>query len=116
MLFFLFRCCSPRADLTATRFPYPARVLSVYLYVHISLMGAAVAGVTLAATNVAMKLSPKGSAAAYIATIAMLTSLFAGIAPIIGGTLADFRSDEHTSELKSLMRNPNSVFCLKNNI
>src|SRR3546814_5311604 len=63
---------------------------AVYLVVLHILMGAAVAGVTLASTNVAMKLSPKGSATAYIATNAMLTSLFAGIAPIIGGTLADF--------------------------
>jgi MFS family permease len=54
------------------------------------LMGAAVAGVTLASTNIAVKLSPKGSATAYLATNALATSAAAGLAPIIGGLLADF--------------------------
>jgi MFS family permease len=54
------------------------------------LMGASVAGVTLASTNIALKLSPKRSATAYVATSAMAIALAAGIAPIIGGLLADF--------------------------
>ncbi|MBO9516444.1 MAG: MFS transporter [Porphyrobacter sp.] len=54
------------------------------------LMGATTAGVTLALANIALKLSPKGSATAFVATNAMATALAAGIAPVIGGLLADF--------------------------
>lgn len=53
-------------------------------------MGGAIAGVTLTATNIALKLSPKGSATAYIAANAMVTAVAAGLAPIVGGLLADF--------------------------
>lgn len=53
-------------------------------------MGGAIAGVTLTATNIALKLSPKGSATAYIAANAMVTAVAAGFAPILGGLLADF--------------------------
>jgi MFS family permease len=56
-------------------------------------MGAAVAGVTLCATNIALKLSPKGAATAYVAANAMATALAAGLAPILGGLLADFFGD-----------------------
>ncbi|WP_164857369.1 MFS transporter [Sphingomonas crocodyli] len=54
------------------------------------LMGAAVAGVTLATANIALKLSPKGEATAYVATSALVSSLAAGVAPILGGIFADF--------------------------
>ncbi|WP_070158048.1 MFS transporter [Sphingobium phenoxybenzoativorans] len=55
-----------------------------------ALMGAAVAGVTLATANIALKLSPRGEATAYVATSALTSSLAAGIAPILGGLFADF--------------------------
>jgi len=54
------------------------------------LMGASVAGVTLGSTNIALKLSPRGSATAYVAASAIVTAIAAGLAPIIGGALADF--------------------------
>lgn len=63
-----------------------------YLVVLHIFMGAAVAGVTLAITNIALKLSPKGSATAYVATSALATALSAGLAPIFGGLFADFFS------------------------
>jgi MFS family permease len=53
-------------------------------------MGASVAGVTLASTNIALKLSPRGSATAYVAVSATTTAVAAGIAPLLGGLLADF--------------------------
>lgn len=53
-------------------------------------MGATIAGVTLTSTNIALKLSPKGSATAYVATNAMVTAVAAGIAPILGGLFAEF--------------------------
>lgn len=61
-----------------------------YLIALHMLMGAAVAGVTLATANIALKLSPKGEATAYVATSALASSLAAGIAPILGGLFADF--------------------------
>src|SRR3546814_5598716 len=38
---------------------------------------------------------------------------FTYIDDIVDGVLGALRSEEHTSELQSLMRNPYSVFCLK---
>jgi MFS family permease len=61
-----------------------------YLVILHMAMGAAVAGVTLATANIALKLSPKGSATAYVATSALTSSAAAGIAPILGGLFADF--------------------------
>ncbi len=54
------------------------------------LMGASVAGVTLTSTNIALKLSPKGTATAYVAASAIVTAVAAGVAPLVGGALADF--------------------------
>lgn len=59
------------------------------VFLHI-VMGVCVAGVTLASANIALKLSPKGSATAYMAACAMITSVAAGVAPILGGLFADF--------------------------
>jgi MFS family permease len=64
--------------------------LIVYLVGLHFYMGIAVAGVTLATTNIALKLSPKGSATAYVATSAFASAFAAGIAPILGGLFADF--------------------------
>ncbi len=64
-------------------------VIGWLVFLHV-LMGASVAGVTLASTNIALKLSPKGAATAYVATNAMAIALAAGLAPIVGGLLADF--------------------------
>lgn len=55
-----------------------------------ALLGAAVAGITLCSANIALKLSPRGSATAYLAANAMASALAAGLAPIVGGLLADF--------------------------
>ena len=53
-------------------------------------MGAAGAGVGLAGGNIVMKLSPSGSATSYMATNALASAIAAGIAPIVGGWMADF--------------------------
>ncbi|MBN9318984.1 MAG: MFS transporter [Caulobacterales bacterium] len=65
-------------------------MIGVYLVGLHLLMGLAVAGVTLTSANIALKLSPTGSATAYIATNALITNLAAGSAPILGGLFADF--------------------------
>ncbi|WP_269714617.1 MFS transporter [Caulobacter sp. NIBR2454] len=65
---------------------------SAYLIGLHLLMGLASAGVTLATANIALKLSPKGSATAYVAASAMVSSAAAGLAPVLGGLFADFFS------------------------
>ncbi|MBB5711489.1 MFS transporter [Sphingomonas xinjiangensis] len=64
--------------------------LVAYLVVLHLIMGGAVAGATLATTSIALKLSPKGSSTAYVATAGLATAVAAGIAPILGGAFADF--------------------------
>jgi MFS family permease len=54
------------------------------------IMGAAGAGVGLAAGNIVMKLSPSGAATSFMATNALISALAAGTAPIVGGWAADF--------------------------
>lgn len=77
------------AMIGASQSPHQTFVIGWLIFLHV-LMGAAVAGVTLASTNIALKLSPKGTATAYVATNAMAIALAAGLAPIVGGLLADF--------------------------
>ncbi|MEN2786774.1 MFS transporter [Sphingomonas qilianensis] len=75
------------------------------------LMGASVAGVTLTSTNIALKLSPRGSATAYVAASATVTAVAAGLAPIMGGLLADFFA-RRKLELLVRWSNPNGVSTL----
>ncbi len=53
-------------------------------------MGISTAGVTLASGNIGLKLAPQGQATAYLAASSFANSVAAGIAPILGGTFADF--------------------------
>ncbi|WP_181814665.1 MFS transporter [Sphingomonas aracearum] len=63
-------------------------LVKLWLVLLHGVMGATIAGVTLTSTNIALKLSPKGSATAYVATNALVTAIAAGLAPILGGLLA----------------------------
>ncbi len=84
-------------------------VVKVWLLLLHAVMGATIAGVTLTSTNIALKLSPKGSATAYVATSAMVTAVAAGVAPIMGGLLADFFAARRL-ELVARWIGPNGVF------
>jgi MFS family permease len=86
-------------------------LVEVWLVVLHMFMGASVAGVTLTSTNIALKLSPRGSATAYVAASATVTAMAAGVAPILGGLLADFFTNR---KLELLLRwsNPQRVFSL----
>lgn len=88
-----------------------ARAGAVYLVALHLLMGAAVAGVTLATTNIALKLSPKGTATAYVAASALASALSAGVAPILGGLFADFFA-QRKFELLLRWTSPNGVVLL----
>jgi MFS family permease len=61
-----------------------------YLVVLHVLMGMTSAGVALASSAIGLKLAPRGSGSAYIATNALVTSVAAGIAPLLGGSVAAF--------------------------
>lgn len=61
-----------------------------YLIVLHALMGMTSAGVGLASTTIGLKLAPRGSTSAYVATNALVTALAAGTAPLLGGLFADF--------------------------
>lgn len=86
-------------------------LVKVWLIILHIFMGMSVAGVTLTATNIALKLSPKGSATAYIAANAMVTALAAGVAPIVGGLLAQFFA-QRKLELVVRWTNPQGVLSL----
>jgi MFS family permease len=64
--------------------------------IHI-LMGISTAGVNLASGNIGLKLAPKGQATAYLAARNIIISIAAGIAPILGGRLADFFAERELS-------------------
>ena len=63
--------------------------IPLLIIIHI-IMGLSSAGVSLASGNISLKLAPKGQATAYLATNTIANSIAAGIAPILGGTFADF--------------------------
>jgi len=63
--------------------------LPLLILIHI-LMGVSLAGVALGSSNISLKLAPKGQATAYLATSNLVNSVSAGIAPLLGGFLADF--------------------------
>ena len=86
-------------------------LVKLWLIVLHLFMGASVAGVTLTSTNIALKLSPRGSATAYVAASATVTAVAAGIAPILGGLLADFFADRKL-ELVLRWSNPHDIFSL----
>jgi len=66
-------------------------VLTIPLIVIIHVLtGVSTAGVTLASSNIGLKLAPRGKATAYLAAISLVNSLAAGLAPIVGGGCVDF--------------------------
>lgn len=83
----------------------------VYLLALHALMGAAVAGVTLATANIALKLSRKGEATPFLATAALTSSISAGVAPILGGLFADFFANRRF-ELLFRWTSPNGTILL----
>ena len=64
-------------------------VVLVVVIAHV-LMGMATAGVNLVSGNIGLKLAPKGEATAYLASASLFSSLSAGIAPLLGGIVAQY--------------------------
>jgi len=63
--------------------------IPLLVLIHI-LSGISLAGVSLSAANIALKLSPRGQASAYLASHGLISNIVAGVAPLLGGLLADF--------------------------
>ncbi|MBV8169104.1 MAG: MFS transporter [Alphaproteobacteria bacterium] len=84
----LFLVCTLAWTFTGLRWLEPM-TLPLLAAIH-ALMGVATAGVALASSNIAMKLSPAGQATAYLATNSVVTASCAALAPMIGGLGADF--------------------------
>ncbi len=84
----LFLACMLAWTVTGQPWLHPF-LLPFLALLHIA-MGIATAGVALASSNIAMKLSPEGGATAYLAATGVVTAVCASIAPIIGGSFSDF--------------------------
>jgi MFS family permease len=70
----------------------PARhglTLALLYLVHI-VMGAAAGGIALATGNIGLKLAPQGQGTAYLAAISLVASITGGIAPVLGGAMAQW--------------------------
>jgi MFS family permease len=75
---------------TFTTFPEPHTFTIPLLVVIHMLTGISTAGVALASGNIAMKLAPPGDATAYLANNSLVISIASGVAPIVGGLVANF--------------------------
>ena len=62
-------------------------------------MGISTAGVNLSAGNIALKLAPNDRATSYLAANSIINSIAASIAPILGGSFADFFANRELSML-----------------
>ncbi|MFH2202316.1 MAG: MFS transporter [Elusimicrobiota bacterium] len=72
--------------------------LPMVVAIHV-VVGAASAGVILASSNIGMKLSPRAKSASFLAASSIVSSLAAGVAPIIGGLSADYFASRELSLL-----------------
>jgi MFS family permease len=70
--------------------------LPVLFAIHI-LSGMAVAGISLASANIAMKLSPNGQAHAYMTAYGIAGAMAGAVAPMLGGMFADFFASRQLS-------------------
>jgi MFS family permease len=57
--------------------------------------GIATAGINLSLTNIGLKLAPKEDAIVYLSAQNITSALFASLAPMLGGLLADFFTSRH---------------------
>jgi MFS family permease len=73
---------------TATPAPH-SLTLPLLVVIHL-LTGAATAGTGLATGAIGLKLAREGDATAYLAAVSLAGSLAAGVAPLIGGALANW--------------------------
>jgi hypothetical protein len=63
--------------------------LPALFFIHL-VMGAATGGIGLATGNASLRIAPKAQGTAYLAAVGMTASICGGIAPIIGGAVAEW--------------------------
>ncbi len=73
-----------------TDYPDPHPLTVPLLFLIYILVGLAQSGVTLASSNIALKLAPQGRASVYLSVNGIVTAVMAGTAPVLGGFFADF--------------------------
>jgi MFS-type transporter involved in bile tolerance (Atg22 family) len=66
--------------------------LALLLFVHL-VMGAAGGGIGLATGNLGLKLAPRDRGASYLAAIGLVSAAAGGLAPLLGGQLAQWFED-----------------------
>ena len=72
--------------------PQPsAATLPLLLLVHL-VLGAAAGGIGLATGNLGLKLAPPAHGTAYLASVSLAGAMAGGVAPLLGGVLADWFS------------------------
>src|SRR3546814_6622551 len=104
---FLMLRLPPRYTRPDTPFPYTTLCRS-FLF-SFGLTGLAVAAIAAPLTAIAAAITT----VAPISTVAAAITTIAAIPPVAVAAAALHRSEEHTSELQSLMRISYAVFCLK---
>jgi hypothetical protein len=77
----------------------PHGVQVTCLFVLHVLMGVAGGGIGLASGNLGMKLAPRGQGTSYLAAVGLVSALSGGIAPLVGGALAQWFSERQLSLL-----------------
>ncbi|BER92176.1 MFS transporter [Atrimonas thermophila] len=85
---FLFLFCI--LGWTFTTLPQKHLLTLPILFIVHCLSGVASSGITLAQNNIGMKLAPQERGTSYLAMMSLLSSFTAGVAPVIGGSFADF--------------------------
>src|SRR3546814_3978626 len=106
MFVFLMIRRPPRSTRTDTLFPYTTRFRSGQLVAELDGGRALVAGEALLAPRAELLLGGGGALGEHDEGLD-------GLAPALVGHADHRRSEEHTSELQSLMRISYAVFCLK---
>lgn len=85
------------AALLFTALPGSERIVLPFLYfIHVA-MGAAGGGIGLATGNLGLKLAPQGRGTTYLSAIGIMNSIAGGIAPILGGALAQWFTSSQLS-------------------
>ena len=108
--------CSPLYLVGLAAWPFTtlpdAHSLTFPLLVVIHLvMGVAAGGTSLAASSIGLKIAPQEQSVVYLSTISVTNALTAGVAPLIGGVLADvFVSREFSLLLSWRDETQNIVF------
>ena len=77
--------------------------LPLLVAIHV-LRGMSMSGVTLATGNIGMKLAPRGRGTAYLAANGLVGAVAAGVAPLLGGAIANAAADYRLTTTIDLQR------------